>query len=113
MAGKGQRARGRMHAIRGIDVGFQHDRDTVHRTPWTGFAPFLVECTSRQQCVRIQLDDRVKRRAAAIDGLDPVQVPADQLLRRQLAAMHTVMKVRDRGFFQVVRRAAAGRQHRA
>jgi hypothetical protein len=74
---KCQRSGGGLHAVGGIDIVFDQNRNSVQRTADVSFFSFLVEGIGDGQSVGIDFDDAVERGTLFVDLFDfPEAIPA-------------------------------------
>ena len=95
-----QRPGGGHHAIAGVDVVLDDDRDTVQRTARTARPSFVVQRVGDGQRVRVDLDDRSQRRSLPIDLLDPAQIELGDLPGGVSARRHPLGELRGSGFLE-------------
>ena len=90
-----QRSGSGLHAVGGIDVVLDQDRNAVQRAARAlGFA-LLVEACGDGQGVGIEFDHAVDGRPAAVDLFDPGQVFFGEGLRREFSRCHPRLQIRD------------------
>ena len=90
-----QRARGRHHAVRSVDVVLDEDRDAVERPARAPGLAFGVERVGDRPCLGIDLEHRAERRTGAVDLLDPPEVEIDDLPRRIPPRLHPLLQLFD------------------
>ena len=69
-----ERSGGRRHAIGGVDVVLDQHRNAVKRSAQASGLPLGVECIGDGEGVGVELEDRMERRAIAIERLNPREV---------------------------------------
>jgi len=72
----------------------------MQRTAHRARLPFSVQRCRNVQRVRVELDDRVERRASAVNRLDTRQVVFGQLASRQRAGGELRLEIGDAEFVQ-------------
>ena len=82
---QGQRSRGRLHAVTGVDVVLDEHGHAVERATRALRSTFVIQCPGDGDGLGIDLDDRVKSRTIAIESVNPPQ----KVLREPLGGERT------------------------
>ena len=89
-----ERPRGGHHSIARVDVVLDENRNPVERAAGALLRALRVEGVSDGDRVGIDLDDRMERRATAIDFFDAIELHLRNLVSGIAAAGHPFLKLR-------------------
>ncbi len=93
--GQRQRAGSRMHAITGIDIGFEHDGDPMQWPSWPRRSALPIEAGGDFHRIGIDFDDRSQFWTGVIDAGDLRQVVTNDVLRFEIAVSHRSLQCGD------------------
>ena len=95
---QGKRAGSRLHAVGGVDVGFEQHRDAVQGAEHVAGPAHVVHVLRDGQRIWIELDDGIDPISTRVERMDALDVGARQPHRGQRAASHPGLQLRHGGF---------------
>src|SRR5208282_308529 len=96
-----QRTRRSIHAVSGIDVVFDQDRNAMEQPARPLRLALLIERVGDLQRLRVEFDDRVDHRAGLVDLLNARQVLLGQRARRILTGLKGFLDFVNRDFVEL------------
>ena len=104
-AGQRQRTRGRLHAVASVDVVLDEHRHAMERATRALRTPFVIQRSSHGHGLGIQLDDRVKTGAVAVESVNSLKEVVGESLRGERTRGHASLDLGHGKFRQGARSA--------